>query len=235
VCTLLTVCNPATQYQTVAPTPTSDRQCGTCAAACDTATHYESQACNGTTNRVCTLLTVCGSEQYETVAPTPTSDRQCGACTTCTNGVNYETSACTPTANRVCSLCGALTSPAVTPTTFTGGDTGDVAFDFTTANAWPSDGTFVVTFPGGFDLTGLSASATAVGVDGSFAAAAAGQVVTVTRSGGTGLVGGSAVTITLSVVKNPPLSGDTGTFDLSTQNNAAAPIDLGTAPGFTIP
>ncbi len=47
-----------------------------------TATEYESTAPTATSNRACTALTVCSGTEYETTAPTATSDRVCTALTT---------------------------------------------------------------------------------------------------------------------------------------------------------
>jgi hypothetical protein len=71
------VCS-ASQYQTAAPTATTDRAC-TALTVCS-ASQYQSTAPTATTDRVCTALTVCTATQQQTVAPTATSNRVCGAC-----------------------------------------------------------------------------------------------------------------------------------------------------------
>ena len=57
----MTVCDPSSQYQTVAPDGQTDRECAT--------------------------LTVCGSSQFETKAKTTTSDRECQDWKTCDYGI----------------------------------------------------------------------------------------------------------------------------------------------------
>jgi hypothetical protein len=60
------------QYETQAPTPTTDRTC-TNSTACK-ADEYESSPPTPTTGRICYALTVC---ETEATPPTPTSDRVC--------------------------------------------------------------------------------------------------------------------------------------------------------------
>jgi hypothetical protein len=54
-CTALTTCDTSTQYESAAPTATSDRVC-TALTTCDTSTHYESVAPTAFRDRVCTAL-----------------------------------------------------------------------------------------------------------------------------------------------------------------------------------
>ena len=94
-CLTVKTCS-ATQYQTAAPTATSNRACAdltTCEAA-----EYESVAHTATTDRKCATLTTCTAAEYESVAPTATSDRQCATkqCT-CANGGTAATGAACPT------------------------------------------------------------------------------------------------------------------------------------------
>ena len=65
------------QYESVAPTSTSDRECIDL-TVCNAATSYEDVAPTATTDRHCALLTQChATEQFVSVASTPTTDRQC--------------------------------------------------------------------------------------------------------------------------------------------------------------
>jgi hypothetical protein len=104
-CVPLTPCGEG-QYESVAPTSTSDRVCSPCAPECGAGT-YERVACadgNSPQDRVCEALTDCAEGQYESAAPTEASDRVCSACTACAAG-QYETMACADgnaSQNRVC-------------------------------------------------------------------------------------------------------------------------------------
>jgi len=128
---------------------------------------------------------------------------------------------------------GTLTGAAVTPSSTVAGATGNVDVGFTSANAWPANGKLAVTFPAGFDVSSAS-FVTATGVDGTMGASVAGQTVTLTRSGGTTTGPGTLVSVTLGGVTNPPVSGTTGTYDLSTTTSTGTTIDHGTAPGTTL-
>jgi hypothetical protein len=92
------ISNPL-EFETAAPTATTDRQCGT-ARVC-TALEYETAAPTATTNRNCTALTVCGPGMFEDVPPTATADRGCRALTQCASGT-YESVLPTATTDRVC-------------------------------------------------------------------------------------------------------------------------------------
>jgi len=105
---------------------------------------------------------------------------------------------------------------------------GNVTVNFTTVNPVPADGKIVVTFPSGFTFD--SGGATAVsgpptGLDGSFAVSTSGQVVTITRLGGTqSAVGAKAIILTN--IQNPPLKGSTGTYAIQT-NTASNNLTTG--------
>jgi hypothetical protein len=104
-CAALTVCT-ATEYETHAPTATSDRQCA--ALTVCTATEFETHAPTGKSDRQCAALTVCTAAQYEAAPPSATSDRSCQAISTCT-AAQYEVSAPSATADRVCAALTACT------------------------------------------------------------------------------------------------------------------------------
>jgi hypothetical protein len=73
-CSPLTICNPQGQYQTAAPTETSDRTCADL-VVCTSDEYQVGTDENG--NRKCKTLTTCGTTQYESVAATALSDRGC--------------------------------------------------------------------------------------------------------------------------------------------------------------
>ena len=74
------------------------------------ATEYQSTAPTATTNRVCTAFTVCTATQQQTVAPTPTSDRSCGPCgagsANCDRDVANGCEVNTNTSASNCGMCG---------------------------------------------------------------------------------------------------------------------------------
>ena len=102
-CSNLTTCDYTKEYESTAPTETSDRECSNL-ATCDYSKEYESTAPTATTNRVCSNLATCDySKEYESTAPTATTNRVCSNLTTCDYSKEYESTAPTATSNRVCS------------------------------------------------------------------------------------------------------------------------------------
>ena len=77
-CKLLTTCRQG-EWESRAPTVSSDRDCSTHLAACPDG-QYTDEAPTTTSDRVCRRITACGATQYEAKAATPSSDRVCEAC-----------------------------------------------------------------------------------------------------------------------------------------------------------
>ena len=125
---------------------------------------------------------------------------------------------------------GTLTSTSVDLGATNAGATGSVTLQFTTAHAWPLDGTFDVVFPTGFDVSAAT-FVSATGATGNFTISKSGQTVTLTRSGGTATSG--AVTLTIGNVKNPSTSGATGTYTFTTRTQTGTVVD--SASGITGP
>ena len=102
ICKNITQCNSDTQYESNAPTATSDRQCVNIKNCSDV--QYESKASTATSDRQCANITQCNStSQYESKAPTATSDRQCGNIKDCLD-TEYQTKAPNETSNRECAI-----------------------------------------------------------------------------------------------------------------------------------
>ena len=101
-CTSLSVCDPATQYQTIPKAIHLDRRCGNL-SICDGVRTFESAPPSATIDRGCTLVYDCAEGEQQLAAPTVTSDR------TCTDITDVPTSApsAVPTA-----------APSGAPTTF---------------------------------------------------------------------------------------------------------------------
>lgn len=114
-----------TQYETTAPTRTTDRVCAG-ATSCNSKTQYESTPQTETSNRVCSAISTCSTGQYVSTAATATADLVCSACGSnlYQNADNHRESSCkaqtlcgagklasadSKTAARSCKDCGSLT------------------------------------------------------------------------------------------------------------------------------
>ena len=96
---------------------------------------------------------------------------------------------------------------------------------FTTADALPSDGKIVVTFPAGFNLTAVEdGDITSGTMDGSFTVGISAQVLTITRSGG-GSEPAAAENIIVADITNTGTDGSSYTVDVETQDSGSATIN----------
>ena len=123
---------------------------------------------------------------------------------------------------------GALTSTNVEPESLVAGAVGDVDVSFTLVNDLAVDGKIMVTLPAGFTLS--SGATTDIGADGtsfdgSESVSISGQDVTITRSEGSVVTGGTVVTLELTNIKNPTVSGSAGTYAIKTTNSSDATVD----------
>lgn len=101
---------------------------------------------------------------------------------------------------------------------------------FGTSNPIEDDGKIEITFPEGFDVS-LADHAACSSMDGEFATSVAGQVVTITRSGGTISLPQAQTCIIRNVI-NPPAAGFYGPFAFTTTNALGALHDRDlTVPG----
>ena len=149
------------------------------------------------------------------------------------SGASIDTA--TPAANTI--TTGALTRASLSlSTTAPSQDDAAATFSFTTANPLPADGKIVLVFPSGFSLSAISGqTATGLsGVDGTLTASVSGSTLTLTRSGGTQLAAGTALSFVLSSLQNPTTSGTTSTFSVTTENSSSTEIDAATLAGQTI-
>ena len=113
------------------------------------------------------------------------------------------------------------------------GATTTLTFDFTTRNPWPADGKLVIYVPSLLDVANATVTGQS-GLDGTLAASVSGSYVTLTRSGGTTVAGGTPISLTLAPVANPPASLATDEFQLTTQTSTGASIDVGFPRGVVI-
>jgi hypothetical protein len=115
VCQDYTQCVIGTNYESVAPTATTDRVCGhgvdqgDCAQTVDDTTGeitglYQSAAATLVANRVCSPIINCAAGKYQSVAPTATTNRQCGHTVSgaCDALDEFESAAPTSLSDRVC-------------------------------------------------------------------------------------------------------------------------------------
>jgi len=131
----------------------------------------------------------------------------------------------------------ALTGVTAVPADAKAGANSSYTVNFTTsATGWiPIDGKILITFPAGFDISGISfVSSSTIG--GGFTIGIAGQTVTFTRDGTGGVIGsGIAVGISFANVVNNTTAGTTYTVDVEIQDNTSATIDGPTpSANFTI-
>lgn len=124
----------------------------------------------------------------------------------------------------------ALTSTNVQPASLVAGSSTTVTVTFTTASALPNNGKIKVTFPSGFDTSTVSAPVSCTGFDGSFTFGTAGNVVAINRSAnGTSTGAPATITCTLPTIRNPQVSGSTGTYTITTTDSSNVTIDTDAA------
>ncbi|GMI12532.1 hypothetical protein TrVE_jg63, partial [Triparma verrucosa] len=101
--------------------------------------------------------------------------------------------------------------PAVVPDTLVAGATSSSVATFTTGTAIPADGKVVIEFPAAF-FTISATSVTAQNMDGTLGVAVSGKTLTITRSGGTEVAQGTAVTLTIPACVNRKFAGSSGSW-----------------------
>lgn len=121
----------------------------------------------------------------------------------------------------------ALTSTNVEPATLVAGATGTATVTFTTATTIPATGKIKITFGSGYNVSGATNGA-CPSMDGTFSTAVAGQVVTLTRTGGTGQTT-AAESCTINAIVNPQVSGTTGTYTIQTTDASDVELDVNAA------
>jgi hypothetical protein len=108
---------------------------------------------------------------------------------------------------------------------------------FTLQQALDADGEISIGIPGGFTVPAAPTALPLQNIAGALSATSAGQLVTVTRSGGSQVAAGTEVSLRLSGLTNPAVSGTTTAFTaLQTLTAAGATVDTaGSLPtGFVI-
>lgn len=129
-----------------------------------------------------------------------------------------------------------LTSVSNSPSPATISDTSTHAVSFTLANDLPADGKIVVTFPNNFNLAGVgSGDASSLTIDGTLTVSQSGQVLTITRSGGSIQYASEAETISIANIGNIDTVDTTYTVTVTTQDSSGTTINgPTTSSAFTI-
>ncbi|MFQ5864706.1 MAG: hypothetical protein ACE5IW_05695, partial [bacterium] len=135
---------------------------------------------------------------------------------------------------------GTLTNVTATPDDATAGASTIYTITFTTAASGgniPTDGKILITFPSGFDVSGVSvASSNDANLTGGFSSITpSGQTITLIRDG-TGNVVGAGITVSIDIanVTNITTTGSSFTVAVETQDNLSTTIDSGTSSTFSI-
>ncbi|MCK5616969.1 hypothetical protein KAR91_84690, partial [Candidatus Pacearchaeota archaeon] len=118
-------------------------------------------------------------------------------------------------------------APTVTHASLVAGATSNTSIAFTTVNAISVNGDVQVTFPSGFDIS----SAAYVSGNASSTVSVSSQVLTINL--GTAVAADEAVSIVISGIKNPTVTGSGGTYAIETQSELDAGIDTGIAAAQT--
>lgn len=114
-------------------------------------------------------------------------------------------------------ILGLLTSITTASSTLVGGAATTLTFTFTLATSLQITGKIVIQFPSGYTLGTIVCVSTAAALDGTLTVSKSGQIVTITRSGGS-VVTPQAISFTLTGATNPTTAGATGAFvQLKTQ------------------
>jgi len=132
------------------------------------------------------------------------------------------TDADTTTRMQIVSATGTATSPSVTIDVPHVSIRTNASFAFTTQNAIPATGKIKFTFPSTVNV-GEASTVTCSTMDGAFAKSVSGQVVTITRSGGSSQAA-AAENCTISNVI-PIVTGSSGNFTVQTTNSGDTAID----------
>jgi len=126
-------------------------------------------------------------------------------------------------------VVGTLSATNVQPASLVAGAVGDVGVTFIISDPLPTDGKIAITFPSGFRLN--SGLATAMGddgasFDGTTSVSVSGQIATITRVGdGDSIDADTVVTLTLTSIKNPPVSGSSKSYIIKTTTSLDTTLD----------
>ena len=105
-CHLLSTCDNATEFESLAPTRYTDRICTTIGTCPDlgSGTVFESAAPTLSTDRACEPCTMCEADQFEVRECSPSLDRICATCADCSAG-SFQIGSCLETGGNHCATC----------------------------------------------------------------------------------------------------------------------------------
>ncbi len=132
---------------------------------------------------------------------------------------------------------GDLKSPTANTETLAAGASGNVTVSFTLDKPFPATGMAVVTFPEGFALNadGNTELTAVTGFDGKHKLEVKDRSAVITRGGdGTPTASGVAVTLVLSHVRNPGISGPTKELAVEVRDAKGNPVNVGVIPPLTL-
>jgi hypothetical protein len=127
---------------------------------------------------------------------------------------------------------GVLGFTNVEPASLVAKAVGRVTVSFTTANPLPGEGDIVITFPSGFGLIGgevMNLAGDGPSFDGMTTVVLSEHSVIISRLEGNLVEADTKVFLVLNGIKNPPVSGPTGTYSVKTKTSAGVPIDQATS------
>ena len=102
ICTSCSACDPDTEYETIACTDETNRECATCSGC--SAGFYESGGCVGAIDSECTECGGCGTGFFEDGGCTGALDTNCTECGGCGTGF-FENGGCTGALDTNCTAC----------------------------------------------------------------------------------------------------------------------------------
>lgn len=109
----------------------------------------------------------------------------------------------------------------------------NITFGFTTSNSLLAAGKIAITFPAGFDISGIT-GATSSDISGTFVVESiSGQELVLSRVAGSDFSGTVSDLVVTGLI-NPPTAGVTGAFGLETRDAVDSSIDTGGAAGVSI-
>lgn len=118
-----------------------------------------------------------------------------------------------------------LTTTNVQPTSLVAGTTTIATISFTTVTSTPIDGKIRVTFPSNFDLSPIATVACAT-FTGTVSFTTSSNVLLISRSGNGSTETAGAESCTATSIRNPQLSGSTGTYSIEVVDSQTTPATI---------
>lgn len=123
----------------------------------------------------------------------------------------------------------AITATNVQPASLVAGTSNTVTVSLTTGVNIPNNGKIKIAFPSGYDVSTVTGPVVCSGIDGTVNLGVAGQLVTLTRTGGTTAVQPAVISCALLTIRNPQISGPTGSYAITTTDSVDAVLETDNA------